>query len=221
MDIEALEVKPREKSEKAINVRKDGWIPAELYGHGIDNESLKVEYQTFRKLYRKAGDNTVLELHIGDSKKKVNVLVHRLDLHPVTDLITHIDFINVRMDEEVHTHIPFKFVGTSPAVKEQGGMFNVLNNDIEVKCLPKDLVHEIEVDVTVLKEMGDIIHFADVTLPKGITMLNNPETSVAMVTAPRVETEEAAPVEGAIVNAADVPVVGEEKKEGEGAEEGK
>lgn len=209
MDIEVLEVEPREQADKAKNLRKAGWIPAQYYGHGVENQSLKVEYQTFRKLYRKAGENTVLELHIGDKKKKANVLVHHIDLDPVTDQIEHIDFINVRMDEEVHTHIPLNFVGQAPAVKDHGGIFNAVSHDVEVKCLPKDLVHEIEVDISGLAELGASLHFSDVVMPKGITMLNNPELTVAMVVAPKVESEEAAPV----VEAADVPVAGEEKKE--------
>lgn len=215
MDIEVLEVTPRERSEKAAHIRKDGWIPAELYGNGVDNTSLKVEYQTFRKLYRKAGENTVLELHIGEGKKKANVLVHHLDLDPVTDQIAHIDFINVKMDEEVHTHIPLKFVGTAPAVKDHGGVFNAISHEVEVKCLPKDLVHEIEVDITSLVELGSSIHYSDLAMPKGMTMLNTPEAAVAMVMAPKVEVEET-PTEA--VNAADVPVAGAEKKEEEKSE---
>lgn len=213
MDVEVLHVVTREKTEKASDIRRAGWIPAEFYGHGIDNVSLKVEYQTFRKLYRKAGENTVLELNLPD-KKKLSALVHQLDLDPVTDVIRHIDFINVRMDEEVHTHIPVQFVGVSPAVKEQGGVFTVMSHDLEVKCLPKDLVHGIEVDISGLVEVGASLHFSDVVMPKGMTMLNAPENTLAMVVAPRVESAEDA--SAPVVSAADVPVAGAEKKEESG-----
>lgn len=211
MDIEVLELEVRDKARKSKSLRRDGFIPAEYYGNGVENMSLQVEYQTFRKLYRKAGENTVIELHIGDDKKKANVLVHRIDLDPVTDEIVHIDFINVRMDEEVHTNIPLNFVGTAPAVKELAGILNVHYHEVEVKCLPKDLVHGIDVDITSLVDFSVAIHFSDLVLPAAITMVNEPELTVVSVSAPRIEKEPTE--EEAAGSAADVPEVGAEATE--------
>lgn len=214
MDIEVLAVEPREKAVSAKSLRREGMIPAEYYGHGKDNVSLQVEYQSFRKLYRKAGENTVIELHVGDDKKTINVLVHKIDLHPVTDEIVHIDFIHVNMNEEVHTNIPFEFVGTAPAVKDLGGMFSAHYNDVEVKCLPKDLVHSIEVDISSLVDFNTAIHFSDIKLPDGYTMMNDPEVTVATCVAPRVE-EVDEPAAETVVEGADATDAPKEVKETE------
>lgn len=189
MDIEILDVEVRDKSVSAKSLRRNGGIPAEYYGHGRENMSLKLDYQGFRKLYRRAGENTVVELHVGDDKKKINVLVHNIDLHPVTDEIIHVEFIHVNMDEEVHTHIPLEFTGTAPAVKELAGILTTHYNEVEVKCLPKDLVHSIEVDISGLNDFTDAIHFSDLNLPEGMTMLNDPEVTVATCVAPRIEKD--------------------------------
>ena len=214
MDKVTFAAQPRDKSVKAKILRKQNLIPAEYYGHGVENMSLQLDYQSFRKMYKKAGSNTVIDLEI-EGKGMKNVLIHNVDTHTVTDLYTHVEFINVRMDEEVTTTIPVLLEGTAPAVKDMGGTLIHNLDGIDVTCLPKDLVHEIVIDVSSLVDFNSSITVADLKIPKGITVTNEMEASVAYVTAPR--EEEVAPTEAAVVDVAAVEVPGE-KKEGEEGE---
>lgn len=214
MDKVTFAAQARDKSVKAKVLRKKNLIPAEYYGHGVENISLQMDYQSFRKLYKKAGNNTVIDLEI-DGKGMKNVLIHNVDTHTVTDLYTHVEFINVRMDEEVTTTIPVRLEGTAPAVKDLGGTLIQNLDGIDVTCLPKDLVQEIVVSVDSLVDFNSSITVADLKIPKGITVTNEMDASVAYVTAPR--EEEVAPAEGEVVDVAAVEVPGE-KKEGEEGE---
>lgn len=209
MDKVKFPAQPRDKAVKAKILRRKNLIPAEYYGRGIENMSLQVDYQAFRKLYKKAGSNTVIDLEI-DGKGMKNVLIHNVSAHPVTDLYTHVEFINVRMDEEVTTTIPVRLEGQAPAVKDLAGILIQNLDGVEVTCLPKDLVHEIVVSVESLVDFNSSITVADLKIPAGITVLNEPEASVAYVTAP--QEEEVAPTEPVDVAAVEVLT---EKKEGE------
>lgn len=210
METIELNASKRNKSHSATFVRAQGKIPAEFYGRGMDNLSIEMDYQAFRKAFKAAGESTIIDLKI-EGGASLKVLVHDVQYDPLSDQIRHVDFINVRMDEEVHTHIPLEFVGVSNAVKNLGGVFNAPISEVEVKCLPKYLVHSIQVDISVLEDFTHSIHVRDLVIPEGITVLNDPDLSVAAVGAPRVEeeapAETAAPAEGAEAAAA------EQKKE--------
>ena len=213
MEILALNLQTRDKNEKVKDLRKSNLIPAEFYGKGVENKSLQVDYQTFRRLFRQAGGNTVLELNVDDGKEKYNALVHEVSYHPVTDVMTHIEFINVSMNEEIHTHIPLKFVGMAPAVKELAGVLVHNLDQIEVKCLPKDMIHDIEVNIESLVDFTNSIHVGDLNVPSKITVLTPADQLVLSVIAPRIEVE--APVEAAAAPAAEgaAPAAEGEKKE--------
>lgn len=195
-----LEAQTRDLNKKASAFREEGFIPAEFYGKGIKNQSVLLKYQDFRKAYKAAGKNTIIQLVV-DGKGKMNVLVNDVMYHPVTDVIEHVDFINVNMSEEIHTIIPLVFTGVSPAVKDSAGTLITNLEELKVKCLPKDLIPNIEVSIVSLVDFHSTIHVKDLNIPATIHVLNNPEDLVAMVAAHREEKEEApvvaAPVEGA------------------------
>lgn len=228
MDILSLDVQSRNKSLKAKDLLRSNLIPMEYYGRGVGNKSLQVDYQTFRKLFRVSGTNTVIELNV-DGKEKFNVLVHEIQQNPITDTITHVDFINVRMDQELHTRIPLEFVGDAPAVRELAGILTHHLTEVEVKCLPKYLVHDIEVSIAPLVDFNSYVRVKDLVVPEGITILNGPEDIVANVVPPRLEeepvvapeaevvAEEGATAEGAAAEGAE----GEEKAEAEPEEKEK
>lgn len=214
MEKVSFTAQPRDKSVKAKVLRRKNLIPAEYYGRNVENMSLQVGYQDFRRLYKKAGSNTVIDLEV-EGKGMKNVLIHNVEVHPVTDQYIHIEFINVRMDQEVNTNIPVRLEGTAPAVKELGGTLIQNLDEVEVTCLPKDLVHEIVVNIESLVDFNSSITVADLKVPAGITIVNEPDASIAYVTQP--QEEEVAPVEGEAPSAADVEIT-TEKKEEEGAE---
>lgn len=188
METLPLDVKSRDINKKAKVLLRGDIIPIQFYGRGVKSRSFQVDYQTFRKLYRVAGSNTIVELNI-DGKEKVNTLVHEVQTDPVTDLITHIDMINVRMDQEIMARIPLKFVGVSKAVKDEGGILTPHMNEIEVKCLPADLIHEIEVSVEPLVDFNTYIRVKDLAVPSTLTVLNESGDVVINAVLPRVEEE--------------------------------
>ncbi|NUM25273.1 MAG: 50S ribosomal protein L25 [Candidatus Buchananbacteria bacterium] len=190
-----LKTKTRTAVGKAVAaLRKSGKIPAVLYGHGVDPVNLEVDYSQFEKVYRQAGDSTLVDLAV-DEKSPVKVLVQDYQLDPTTSRYTHVDFYQVRMDEKLHTDIVLKFVGEAPAIKEHSGILVTALSEVEVECLPADLVHEIEVDLSVLKEIDVPIHISDIKAPAGIKILNHPTDVVALVQPQRVEEEKPAVVE--------------------------
>jgi len=210
-----IEVQSRNPQTKAKDLLAQNIVPLEYYGKGVKNRSLQVDYQAFRRLYNQAGESTVVELKI-DGKDTANVLIHEVQHDPVSDKITHVDFINVRMDVVIHTHIPLKFVGVSTAVKDNSGTLMTPLSQLEVKCLPKDLVHEIEVSIDCLVDFHTNIRVKDIVVPANITVMNKLEDVVAMVVPPKVEEEApvvAAPVEG---EAGAVPAEGAEVAPAEG-----
>ncbi len=208
MDTTTLEVQTRVGDVKPKELLAKNFIPAVYYGKGIENQNLQVDYQTFRRLFRAAGSNTIIDLNI-DGGKKAKVLVHEISKHPVTDQITHIDFINVRMDQELHTEIPVVLFGTAAVVKELGGVIMHTLTELKVKCLPKDLVHDIQVSIEPLTDFHISIRVGDLVLPPGITVLNGPEEVIVTGIAPKVEEEapiaEAAATDAAAGDAAAAP----------------
>ncbi len=213
MDATILEVQSRNAEEKAKDLLAEDFIPAEFYGKGVDNMSFKMDYQTFRRIFNKAGNNTVIDIVV-DGKKGPNVLVGEVQYHPISGNMIHVDFRNVKMDQEITTNIPLTFVGTAPAVKNLSGIFMSKIDEVEVKCLPKALVHNIEVSIDSLEDFHCFVRIKDLVVPAGITILNEPEDLVAVVVEPRAE-EEVTPVAAVV---AEGETAEGEAKEGENKE---
>lgn len=222
MDTITLDVQLRDPKMKKSEFCLKSLIPAEYYGKGVENRSFQMDYQTFRKAYKVAGKNTIIILNV-DGKDHLNVLVHDIQLNPVTDEIIHVDFFNIKMDEKIHTKVSLEFTGLAPAVKEFGGILMTNLTEVEIKCLPKDLIHKIEVSLNSLVDFRSFVRVKDLIVPDTITILNNPEDVVATVVAPKQEEEVpvAAPiaVEGEAAAVEGEATEGEEKKEEEGSKE--
>lgn len=178
----------KEKRKQVAKLRKQGKIPAVLYGHKVNPESLTVDYSVFEKLFKQAGESTLVDL-IVDEKKPVKVLIQDYQLDPITNQISHIDFYQIKMDEKLHAVVELKFINEAPAVKESNGILVTNTDSLEIECLPQDLVHEIEIDLSCLEKFDDAIHVKDIKMPEGITVLNVPDDVVILVQAPRTEKE--------------------------------
>lgn len=217
-----LQVKVREAAGKDLDtMRKQGFIPAVLYGHGIDQQMFWVQYLNFAKLYAKAGENSIIEV-TPEEGKTVNVIVNDVQLDPLSSRFSHIDFFQVRMNEKLEAHIPLEFVGESKAVREMGGMLMKPMEEILVSCLPKDLPHSLVVDLSALVDFDSHIQLKDVKIPAGVEVMISLDTVVALVEAPRTEAEMAAldekvegdvtKVEGVVKEEAAPAAEGAEKK---------
>lgn len=215
-----LEASVRTITKKKVSaLRKKSTIPAIIYGHGTANTLLTVASVPFQKAFEKAGESTLIDLVI-DGKPSVKVLVHDFQRDPIKGQFTHADFYQVNMKEKLETSIQLNFVGEPRAVKELGGTFEPSMHEIEVRCLPSDLVHEITVDVTNLATFDDAIKVKDLPIPAGLEVLDDPEQTVAVVVAPMSE-EELKALDEAVVEDVSQVQSAKPKKEEDAAEEKK
>jgi large subunit ribosomal protein L25 len=178
----------REVSGKSVNkIRKDGKIPAVLYGHKVDNQSLELSATDFMKAFRQAGESTIVTLSVDG--KATPVLIHDVQNHYLTDQPIHIDFYAVNMTEKLTATVPLHFVGESQAVKALGGTSAKNLSEVEVECLPADLPSHIEVDISVLNTFEDAIRVSDLKVSDKVEIKAAPEELVIQVTPPRSEEE--------------------------------
>jgi len=207
-----LTVQKREiLGKKVESLRQGGVIPAELYGHGSENIHLSVSAKEFSKLYKEAGESTIVKLKVESEKGKVgdeiSVLIHDLQKNPLNDEISHIDFYQVRMDEKITASVPLEFIGEAAAVKEKGGVLIKAVHELEIEALPADLPHKIEVDLSQLSDIGMSIHVKNLKIDKKVKALADLETVVVTVTEPTKEEVVEKPIA-----VEEVKVEGEEKK---------
>lgn len=188
MEKETLHAELRPKGGNLKDLRHGGQVPAVLYGSDTKPVSLKIDRKTFNRLYQAVGSSTLVLLAI-DNEKPVNVLIHDVQKHPVTDELVHADLLQVKMTEKIRAEIPLEFVGLAPAVEQLEGNLITPRTEIEVECLPDALVGKIEVDVAGLNTFEDVIKVADLKIPAGIEVLTDLEELVAQVTPPRSEEE--------------------------------
>jgi large subunit ribosomal protein L25 len=218
-----LKVEKREAG-KPEETRESGLIPGVVYGPEMEPVSISMDYNTFTKLYAEAGASSLIDFTVEGNGEPTKVLIQDIQYNPVKGNIIHVDFRQIKMGEEMTTDVALNYVGEAPAVKELGGTLNTGNDTLTVKCLPKDLVSELEVDISVLATFEDVITIADVKLPEGITILtDDTATLLAKVTAPLTEEQLKAMEETkeASVEDVDVEEKGKEGEEGEGGEEKK
>ncbi len=202
-----LAVETREKFGKANKaLRKEGLVPAELYGRGVENLHLALNAKNFEKVYRVAGENTVINLVVGKEKKPA--LVHDVERDYLSGEISHVDFYQIRIDEKIKVPVPIVFVGEAPAVKEQGGLLNKTLADVEVEALPGNLPHSFEVNLEVLDQFGKSIYVRDLRVSPDVRVLTEPDTAIVTAMPPVKEEEKV--VEPVDVSA--VKVETEEKK---------
>ncbi len=174
--------------KKVKKLRREGKIPAVLYGGGVKTQPLWVNYPDFQKTFKEAGRSAILELDI-DGKKKANVLIQDVQFDPLTGKFSHADFFQVRMDQKIETEVPLEFIGESEAVTGLGGVLVKSLDAIPVSCLPADLPAKIEVDISALKSFNDVIKVADLKISEKVKIQIESDTVIANVSAPRSEEE--------------------------------
>lgn len=201
-------------SPKAI--RREGFIPAVLYGHNVESTNLSVPSNEFEKLFRKAGESTLIELTTEDGKVH-NVLIQEVQRHFLTTKPIHVDFLQVNMTETLKATVALEFIGESLAVKAEGGVLVKVMNEVEVECLPMDLPHNIEVDISAIKNFSDHITVKDLKVSSKVKILTDADEVVAKVQPPRNVEAELTPTEP--VDISQVEVVSKEKKDEEVVEE--
>lgn len=204
-----IEAQTREELGKyAQTLREQLLIPAVVYG-GKENHNIKISKPVFEKLFVTAGESTIIDMVI-DGKKGLPVVVKDFQRHPTTHEITHVDFYEVDMTKEIVASIPLVFIGEAPAVKMLGGSLSANINEVEIKCLPANLIHEIKVDLSILDELEKGIHVKELELPQNVSIVTGGDVLVVKVIEQKASTDDQVIAEENAV--ADVKVAGEEKK---------
>ncbi len=188
----SLSVTVREMAGKDLRrSRKMGLIPAVLYGHGIESQMYWIDAMAFGNVFRTVGESTIFSLATGKGAA-LNVLVHDVQLDPLSNRISHVDLYQVRMDEELEADVPLEFFGEAPAVRELGGIFVKTLETVAIKCLPQNLPHSIRVDISRLVSFDDRIQVGDLSLGDAIEVLTEVDTVLALVEPPRTAADIAA-----------------------------
>lgn len=186
--------------KKLKALRREGILPGNVYGKGVESLAVQVSMKEFRDLYKEVGATGLVELHIeGDTKRPV--LIHDVHMDHIKQLPLHADFYQVNLKEKVVTMVPVVITGEPKAVADKLGQLLQTLSEVEVEALPADLPGEFEVDVTELAELDAQITVADLKKPQGVEVLSGPTSVIAKIAAIAEEepepTEEAATEEGA------------------------
>ncbi len=174
--------------EDVVALRAEHKLPGVLYGPEIKSVSIMADQRIFEKLYNSAGEASLIDLTVDDGKP-AKVLIQDVQYDPVKRMMTHFDLRQINMNKEMEVMVELNFVGEAPAVKALGGTLVKPAEGLNVRCLPKDLVSEITVDLNVLKTFEDIIRLKDLAVPVGLKLMDNPEMAIAKVQAPLTEDQ--------------------------------
>jgi len=209
--------------KKVRNLRREGTTPAILYGPGIKNLPLEIDLKEFEKIYKEAGESSLVLLEVEGKKKRFQVLIHEVERDPLTLKPIHVDFYQPKLKEKVEATVPLVFEGKSKAVEEMKGTLVKNISEVEVKALPRNLPKEIKVNIESLKTFEDTILIGDLELPETVEVLKDPGEVVALVTPlEKVEEELEKPIEEKIeeVEKVEEKVEKKEKPPKEKIEEG-
>ena len=201
--------------KKVRFLRRKGITPVSLYGHGIESTSLQIETPALKKALAQAGKTSIIYLKVGSAKRQHMAIVRGIQRDPVKGELLHVDFYQVKMDQKLKIEVPLVLMGKAPAVKELGGILVQEMNSVEVECLPANMCHSIELDISNLVNLDQALHVKDLKVGEGITIVTSPEKVVAKIARLRIEV-----VEAVAAPAAEAEVEGAEKgKEEAEAEE--
>ncbi len=171
------------------NIDMNGNIKAVVYGPAYPSTSIIINKKDFTKLYKEAGESTVVTLK--GLKADQDVLIHDVQRDVRNSEVLHVDFYAVQKGQKLTVSVPLVFVGVSDAVKNHGA--DLIKNifEVEVEAEAKDLPHELEIDLSVLKEIDDHIKVSDIVAPKGVVVLGHSDDVIVTVSKHEEEKEEA------------------------------
>lgn len=186
-----LAVKKREKNVKKLH--NEGYIPAVYYGKKQKSTPVSVSLIEFEKIWKKAGESSILVLK-DEEGKEVEALIQDVDKDPITDIPRHADFYVFEKDHLLEISVPLKFIGVSPAVKELGGTLVKVMHELKITAVPRNLPHEIEVDISSLVNLDSQILAKEIKMSEGVSLAERPDEVVALIEEIKeVQEEEVAP----------------------------
>lgn len=181
-----LEATARDVSIAPKHIRKLGMVPAVYYGKGQESVPVTVDAIALSKMLRDAGESTIISLKA--PKGTLDVLIHDVQVHPVTSTPIHVDFYLVDKNQTLEVHVPIEFTGIATAEKAGAVVVKVLH-EILVEALPAALPSEFVIDLSVLKEIDDHILISDLVVPVGVTVLHDLDDVIVVATRQQEEEE--------------------------------
>ena len=175
--------------KKVRFLRRQGLTPANLYGHDVKSTALQVDTIQLKHTLAKAGKSSLVALKVDSAKRPKMVIIRDIQREPLTGGLLHIDLFQVKMEERIKIEVSLLFVGEAPAIRDRGGILVQNMNSVEVECLPANMPHNIEVDLSVLQEIDQAVHVKDLSVDEGVTILTDPEQSIIQITRSKVEVE--------------------------------
>ncbi|MEZ5331473.1 MAG: 50S ribosomal protein L25 [Thermoanaerobaculia bacterium] len=166
-------------------LRRDGRIPAVVYGGDKEAVAISVDERTMHELMKGGNDNAIFLLQLGKSGKSRHAMIRELDIDPISRTIRHIDFLRVMMDEKVRVEVHVELHGVPSGVRNADGVLDFQTREIEIECLPGDIPPRIDLDVTAM-EIGDHVEAGALELPAGVELLSDPHQVVVSVAHSRV-----------------------------------
>ena len=209
-----IKAKKRNEGVNLNTLRKTGEIPAVFYGAGKTSTSISLSIIEFKKIWREAGESSTVKISLDDNN--IDALIHEVQVHPVTEEQIHVDFLVIDINKKIRVKVPLEFIGISNAVKNGLGNLVKVLYEVEVEALPKDLPHNLEVDISKLETVEDQIFVSDIKLPTGVTIIANEHEVVVSIVLQVEEKEEVAP--SIDLSAIEVEKKGKKEEEGEVAD---
>lgn len=207
----SIECSKRDMSAKNPRaLRREGLIPAVLYGHnGDESVSLTVGQRDAEKLVRQASENnTLINVNVPDMPWKGKALLREVQTHPWKEKLYHLSFFSIASQDSVEVVVPVHYVGTAKGVKDEGGTLDIMVSELAIRCAPESIPEVVEIDVSEL-EVGGNLHISDLKLPNGVEAISDTDKTLVNVAAPRTvasEEEQATQVISA------VPTISEEEE---------
>lgn len=208
-----LKAEIRNLNTSPADIRKAGKVPAVFYGKKEASTPISIRQVDFLKIWKEAGESTVVTLDTNEGTKES--LIHDVSVDVVSGLPLHADFYVFEKGHKVEVALPLEFYGVSSAVKDLGGTLVKVLHELKVEAMPKDLPHNITVDISALAQFGDQILAQDIPMPNGVELKEKLEEVVVTVAAPREEKEE----ESTPVDLSSIEVEKKGKTDEEGAAE--
>jgi large subunit ribosomal protein L25 len=193
MEKVVVKAQPRQVIGKQVRaLRREGLLPAVIYGHNIDPITISLNFHDASQQLPRVSSSQLVDVDVNG--KKHTVLVRERQRHPLTGAMLHVDFQAISLTEKLRVNVGLQFKGEPPAVKIYDGIVSTSLEELEVECLPGDLVNYLEVDLSVLEQIGSAIFVRDIPLPPRVQVLNDLDEMVVVITAPTLAVE--APAEG-------------------------
>jgi large subunit ribosomal protein L25 len=189
-------------------LRRDGLVPAVIYGRRTEPVALKIEQRALRDVLKKAGTNRLITLNVGGLEDSRRVLVRELQRDAISHAVVHVDLYEVVMTEKITAEVPVALIGASPPVRDGEGILFQGLDSVEIECLPGDLPPNIEIDISGLTAIDQTILVRDLKLSDAIEILSEPDEIIVRI----LPLEEEEIEEVVVAEVPEVEVVGEEEK---------